>query len=126
MGSRKQAKPVKKPHKIGQRGLQRKADSLFSQLVRSRAGNKCEYCGRTGVLHCHHGVVHRRYLNTRYVLDNCVCLCVSCHTFLGDFPKINTEFFKKRIGSKKMEELEIVARTINGKFDYNIILEKLK
>ena len=112
--------------KLRQRSLQRKADILFSQIVRQRAGNKCERCGKTGTLHCHHGVVHRRYLNTRYEFDNCASLCVNCHNLLGDFPKINTEWFIKRIGLERMEELERLAHTNTGKFDYEEVLEKLE
>ena len=112
--------------KPGQRSLQRKADILFSQIVRQRAGNKCEYCGKTGTLHCHHGVVHRRYLNTRYEFDNCASLCVNCHNLLGDFPKMNTDWFIKRIGEKRMEELQVYSLTHKGKFDYQEIIERLE
>lgn len=116
----------KKARKVGQRSLQRKADILFSNLVR-KAG-KCEYCGKKGLtLHCHHAVVHRRYLNTRYDFSNVICVCVSCHRFLGDFPKLNTEFMIKKIGSRAVEELQIRAMTNTGaKFDYEEVLRKLK
>ena len=111
----------------GQRTLQHKADRLFSAMVRKRADNKCEYCGlQKNTLHCHHGVVHRRYLNTRYLLDNCVCVCVGCHNYLGDFPQINTEFFIKRIGTGKMEQIQNLARAINGKFDYTEVIKGLE
>lgn len=111
--------------KAGQRSLQRKADLLFSQLVRQRAKNKCEYCGKSGTLHCHHGIVHRRYLNTRYVFDNCACLCVNCHRLLGDFPSLNVEWFTDRIGTERMCELETRAGKHTGKFDYETILREL-
>lgn len=91
-----------------------KLDSLFSKYIRLKAGGKCEYCGETPNprgYHCHHGVVGRRYLNTRYEEDNCAALCMACHNLFGDFPSINNDFFLKRIGSKRMEELEIIART---------------
>lgn len=91
-----------------------KLDILFSRYIRSKAGGVCEYCGKTPSprgYHCHHGVVGRRYLNTRWEIDNCCALCLSCHNFFDDFPSINNDFFKKRIGSQRMEELEIIART---------------
>ncbi len=94
-------------------------DILFSKYIKLKAGEKCEYCGATNKqLHCHHGVVGRRYVNTRYEEDNCACLCVGCHYLLGDFPKINNDFFIKRIGTKRAEELEIIARTYR-KMDKN-------
>lgn len=89
-------------------------DKLFSTYIKLKADGRCEYCGQLPNpmgYHTHHGVAGRRYLNTRWVEDNCVALCLACHNLLGDFPGINQEFFKKRIGTKRMEELEIIART---------------
>ncbi len=89
-------------------------DTLFSQYVKLKAGGKCEYCGKTPSpqgYHNHHGVVGRRYLNTRWEEDNCAALCMACHNFLADFPSINSDFFIGRIGTKRMEEIEIMART---------------
>ena len=89
-------------------------DTLFSQYMKLKAGGVCEFCGQTPHpkgYHCHHGVVGRRYLNTRWEEDNCAALCMACHNILSDFPSINTEFFKKRLGTKRYEEIEIIART---------------
>jgi len=101
-------------------------DLLFSKLVRMKADNTCEYCGKQGMqLHCHHGVVGRRYRNTRFEEDNCACICVGCHWFLGDFPKINADFFLKRIGSERIEQLQNLARS-NNKPDLDLIKQLLK
>jgi hypothetical protein len=110
MGSRRKTpkKPIKKKSRSS---LKLKLDLLFSKYIRDRADNKCEYCGKTGRVECHHGVVHRRYMNTRYEPDNCIVLCGGCHRFFSDFPKINIEFFRKKIGSDRMEQLEILARS---------------
>jgi len=104
-----------------------KLDVLFSQYIRGKANNKCEYCGKGKPmqLQCHHGVVHRKYMNTRYEEDNCACVCVSCHWYLGNFPRINSEFFKKRIGSDRMEQLEVLART-RTKIDLDAVEERLR
>jgi len=92
-----------------------KLDVLFSQYIKLKAGGLCEFCGQPPKsqygYHCHHGVAGRRYLNTRWLEDNCIAACNGCHNFLGDFPGINADFFKKRIGTKRYEELEIIART---------------
>ncbi len=90
-------------------------DDLFSKFIRLRAGGKCEYCGEYSKprgYHCHH-FVGRRYLNTRYEPDNGVALCMACHNLMGDFPKISHDFFVKKVGSERAEELEIIARTYN-------------
>ncbi len=115
-------KPIKKKSRSS---LKLKLDLLFSKYIRDRDDNKCQYCGKAGRVECHHGVVHRRYMNTRYEPDNCVTLCGGCHRFFSDFPAINTEFFRKRIGTDRMEQLGILAR--NGqKPDLDIILKKLE
>ena len=100
-------------------------DLLFSKYIKTKADFTCEYCGKQSKqLHCHHGVVGRRYRNTRYEEDNCACVCVGCHWFLGDFPQINTAFFLKRIGSDRMEQLQILARS-GGKIDMELIKREL-
>jgi len=89
-------------------------DRLFADYVKLKAGGMCEYCGQTPKsqgYHCHHGVAGRRYLNTRWEEDNCVALCLACHNLFSDIPGINQGFFLKRIGSKRMEEIEVIART---------------
>ena len=93
-----------------------KLDALFSKYIKLKAGGRCEFCGecpKPRAYHCHHGVAGRRYLNTRWEEDNCAALDFTCHNLLEDFPSINQDFFKKRIGTKRMEELEVIARTYN-------------
>jgi len=117
--------------KIGQKKQTRTSrikalDKMFSQYIRWRAGHKCEYCGKSPQrLDCHHGVTHRRYLNTRFEHDNAICVCVGCHWFLHDFPRINMEFFTKRIGSDRIEQLEILARS-GQKADLDVAEQDLK
>ena len=90
-------------------------DDLFSRVKKLQAKGKCEYCGQIPKprgYHAHH-FIGRRYLNTRYEPDNGVALCMSCHNLMGDFPRISQEFFIQKVGSKRAEELEIIARTYN-------------
>ncbi len=103
-----------------------KMDTLFSKLVRSLAGWKCELCGSTGIqLHCHH-FVGRRYLQTRYLLENAISVCVSCHNQLEDFPLLSKDVFVKRVGSDRAEQLEILARKGAKGVDKEKIFEELK
>ncbi len=86
-------------------------DVLTSICVRLLADDKCEYCGKyVGFkrLQCSH-FFGRRRKSIRYDLDNCSALCMSCHMFLGENPYLHTEWFKKRLGSGKFEELSIRA-----------------
>ena len=110
MGSKRSKKPIKRRKSQGV--IKRRLDVRFSKHIRDIENNICGFCGAKGKrMECHHGVVHRRYMNTRYEPDNCACVCGGCHRFLSDFPKINTEFFRKRIGAGRMEQLEILARS---------------
>ena len=65
-------------------------DTLCSKLVKMLAGGKCEFCGQVPSpmgYHVHH-FIGRRYLNTRYELDNLVALCLHCHNIMHDFSSI--------------------------------------
>ena len=85
-------------------------DKLFSQLVKLLADGICEYCGKAGreTSHFH----SRRKRSVRYDRDNACFLCFSCHRYLDENPYVHTEFFKKRLGSEKFEQLNIRAELI--------------
>lgn len=51
-------------------------DSLASQIVRGRG--KCERCGSTNNLATAH-IHSRTHFNTRWDLQNLLCLCYRCH-----------------------------------------------
>lgn len=87
-----------------------KNDRLFSHLVRLNAGGFCEYCGGTGTQTSHFH--SRRKRSTRWDLDNAIWSCFSCHRFLDEHPNKHTEFFRKRLGSERFEQLNIRAETI--------------
>jgi len=91
-------------------------DKLFSYYIRLKAGYQCEYCGkyaRPQGTHCAH-FIGRRYKNTKWLPDNAACLCMACHNLMHDFASIHKDFFTKRLGSKRVEELEIIARTYSN------------
>jgi len=102
-------------------------DKLFSQLVRLMADNHCEYCGvykEMRQLQCSH--FHgRRKRSVRYDPDNACACCFTCHQYLGSNPYAHTEFFKKRLGSEGLEQLNIRAETI-VKVDKEAMKAKLK
>jgi hypothetical protein len=103
-------KPLNKVSKLPRSKLVKKVDTVFSQYMRAVQG-KCEYCGTTGKLNLHHGIAHRRFQNTRFMPENVVVLCPTCHWLFGDFPRINNDFFVKRNGSDILERVEIIARS---------------
>ena len=94
------------------------ADDLFSKYIRLRADCTCEWCGAKKLmpyLDCSHFHSRRKW-STRHDPDNACCVCkMRCHNFLEEHPNIHSEFFEKRLGSKKYEELNIRAQMVMKK-----------
>lgn len=90
-------KDIKKINNAKKR-LEKDCDNLWSKIIKHKAGWKCEKCGRDGLgLNSHH-IFSRRFKNTRWDLDNGICLCVACH-FMAHQRSI--EFAEWIIKSKK-------------------------
>lgn len=53
-------------------------DDYWSEIIKFRAGRKCEYCGSTKKLNSHH-IYSRGIWSVRWDLDNGICLCVRHH-----------------------------------------------
>ena len=101
-----------------------KNDILFSKIIRERANGVCEYCGKFDRLQCSHFHGRRKY-STRFDLDNACAVCFTCHIFLGEHPNIHAEFFEKRLGSERYEQLNIRAQKI-VKYDKEAVNKYLK
>ena len=113
-----------------------KADKLFSDLVRLKAGYNCERCyvhhdPPTSALHCSH-YWGRQNKSVRFNEDNASSLCYGCHRYLGSNPQEHREFMLKKLGHQKLEQLDKIAR-IPTKVDEELIflgleqeLKKLK
>ena len=95
-----------------------KLDDLWSKVVKIRAGNKCEYCGKTTTLNSHH-IFSRSNRSVRWLPENGVCLCVSHHLFgtmsAHKAPIEFVEWLKDERGTEWYEELRIKARSIAPK-----------
>lgn len=87
-----------------------KLDKLFSRWVRLQAGGACEYCGHEAKLQMSH-FIGRRCRAVRYDPDNVAAVCFSCHQYLGENPYKHVAFFRKRLGSERLEALVIRAET---------------
>ena len=84
-------------------------DRHFSKLVRTRAGWKCECCGKQYLenaqgLHCSH-FFGRRSRATRWMQDNAAAHCWSCHQKLGANPVLFNEWIVERLGQERVDEL---------------------
>ncbi len=115
-----------------------RCDELFSEITRRRyyadGEVACEYCGtrfydrtkETGdlfpawmCLETSH-YIGRAYFAVRWDPDNVAALCNTCHRVMGNFPGEHDEFFIKRIGSDRVEQLVIRARSYSKK-DLDIV-----
>ena len=78
--------------KPSRKTLKNKLDKKVSELVRARG--QCERCGKkTNLQACH--IFSRKYLNTRWGLDNLLCLCAGCHFWSHANPILFAEWIQK-------------------------------
>jgi 5-methylcytosine-specific restriction endonuclease McrA len=92
---------MKKPKKST---LRNKLDKIWSLIIRSKG--KCQRCKKKENLQAAH-IFGRRFLNTRWLLDNGLCLCPDCHiNFAHQQPILFAEFVKKTLGEEKYEALK--------------------
>ena len=102
--------------------LKRTCDKLFSEKIRE--AGVCAKCGSREYLQCAH-IVSRRYLQTRFDLDNALCLCRGCHLFSHTHPAEWEVWLEDTLGRKYLKKLRDKALAY-GKIDYEEIIYKLK
>lgn len=113
------------------KGIDGKLDEAWSKLVKLRANNKCEVCGKTSPLNSHH-IYSRSNRSVRWDVKNGVSLCVAHHTFSSKFSahKTPTEFtywLEDKKGKDFMSNLMLKAHQIKkwSKFEKEVLLEEL-
>lgn len=105
-----------------------KLDALWSELVRLKSNDRCEYCGKLKG-QAHH-IFGRRKLSTRWNESNGICLCPLHHSLGSQFSahQTPTEFtlwvIKKR-GQDWYDRLLLQSNTI-GKPDLDLMELYLK
>lgn len=104
------------------RGYKKKADDLFSKIIRSKG--LCARCGKGQHLQCAH-IVSRRFSATRCDLRNALCLCAGCHHYFTDHPVEFGRFVIDRIGDKLYNQLTAKAHKPT-KVDWKLTYEELK
>ena len=107
--------PKKKKKKSNRKKLREQLDKLWAELVKQRAGHKCERSGKTRWLNSHH-IFSRSNLSVRWDLDNGVCLNAGRHTLQTNSAHKNPiefiEWIKGRRGVKWYEEMRIKANLV--------------
>ena len=74
--------------------LKKQCDDLWSEIVKLKAGYKCEKCGKGKpdvVLNSHH-IITRERKSTRWHVSNGVCLCFHDHFY---WAHVDTEGFRE-------------------------------
>lgn len=92
------------------------ADLHFSKFIVNRDG-KCLRCGSVDNLTNSH-YWRRGHSGTRYLPDNCITLCQRCHSLWENLKNEDyMEFMVHRIGRKRYDEVEIMARKFKKRSD---------
>ena len=109
---REEVRKDKAKVKREEKSLPKKADDLWSKVVR-KVGS-CEVCGKRENLNAHH-IFTRHNKSTRWDLDNGICLCSGCHVFSDKFSahKTPTDFTYWLEKQYSREYLEILGRKAN-------------
>ena len=63
--------------------IKKELDRLWQEAVKKNAKGLCEYCGKKG--ESAHHFIGRANLSTRWIIENGVYLCNSCHTGSSKF-----------------------------------------
>ena len=111
-------------------------DSLWSQIVKLKAGRKCESCGKFGVKVCLNAchIVGRRYRTTRWgaVIDGKYDLCgfsgcFTCHMQYDEHGPLEKDIREKVIGNQRYDKIRNLAvNSIADNQDYDEIRSQLK
>lgn len=110
--SRKCGEPYKKKSAKYVKG---NIDRLWGELIKLKAGIKCEHCGKSNNLNSHH-IFSRSKMSLRWDIDNGVCLCVGHHVF-GEFsahksPIDFVEWLREKRGEDWYQRLREKSRII--------------
>lgn len=99
------------------KGIDGKLDKVWSDLVKARAGYRCEYCHVKGKqIHSHH-IYSRANRSVRWDLTNGIALCASHHVLSSKFsahqtPVEFTEWLYRVKGDEFMDELRMKAALV--------------
>lgn len=107
----------------------RKADTLFSEYIRTRDRWTCQRCGvkheeGSRGLHCSH-FFGRRKESIRFDPKNCHAICFGCHSFLDSQPEEHRRWIIEKIGKDEFLKLQLRAET-PGKKNDKLVIEQIK
>lgn len=110
--------------------IDKNLDTAWSLLVKLKAGNRCEYCGKSSPLNSHH-IFSRSKKSVRWDVNNGVCLCVG-HHIGNDFsahksPVTFTQWLIKKKGQDFIDRLTYKSNGISKlhPFEKEVLLQEL-
>ena len=87
--------------------LEKRAIKLWWELAREKWGDKCEICGKGGVIEMHHFILRSRSRLLKFDVENAVPLCKGCHYKIHNSNKFSppevarmVETIRKKRGKK--------------------------
>ena len=101
---------------------------LWQQIVKLRAGGKCEYCGKTPKKLDAHHFFHRSYARLKYNPDNGFALCYGHHRgYAHRLPQDFIEWAILQRGPEWYERLNLIRRaSLAPKIDLDLLLAGLQ
>jgi len=110
--------------------IEKRLDAVWSELVKKKAGMKCEVCGKTRNLNSHH-IFSRAKKSVRWDVLNGICLCVG-HHIGNEFSAHKTPYsfnkwLEKYKGANQMELLTIRSNQTSKlhPFEKELLLKEL-
>jgi 5-methylcytosine-specific restriction endonuclease McrA len=96
----------------------KRLDNKWSKAVLERDNNICQKClyDRIRIYEpvSPHHIFYRRYLSTRWIVDNGITLCTTHHRWAHDKPKEFKKWWINRVGEEKAEGLRLKSLEIKG------------
>jgi len=105
----------------------KKLDKIWSEKIKEIGNYRCLKCGTTNrKLESAH-IVGRGAYNTRWRLDNGLCLCFTCHQDYDQHRNHMESWVRDWIGEEKWNELQEAGRPCNAgkKYFYEEIKKEL-
>ena len=107
------------------RRTKNRLDKKWSKKVKEIAKGKCEYCSSTHYLNSHH-IFSRKFLNTRFDINNGVCLCAAHHLPFAHHKSLEFSIWViSTRGDEWYDDLVIKSRVVKPILDIEKIEKEL-
>ena len=101
-------------------------DSIWSRAVKARAGQRCEYCLKSGIRLESHHFYGRRNKSLRWVVSNGFSLAHDKHRWAEEQPAEFIAWAIKSRGQQWFDDLSAMSRQIKTWKDYSVIKKYLE